>query len=102
MWAPETSTLDSMRTYYNFIERNDVCYLLDTFKERPERMKTQFGAFICWKDITKPIPGPLYTIKIKHSAKKQILHEISEFGWKPETVFPDLYGNWLERILNSS
>ena len=88
MWAPETNTLDSTLTYYNFMGRNDVCYLLESYQNKPERMKSQFGAFLSWQDITEPIPGPLYTIRIKHSAKKQILSEINKFGWEPESLFP--------------
>lgn len=102
LWAPEAKDIDSILTFYNFIGRNDVCYLLETFEDQPARMKAQFGAFLCWQDITKPLPGPQYTIRIKHSAKKRILNEISKFGWKPEKLFPDLYGIWLKENLNSS
>ncbi len=41
-------------------------------------------------------------MKIKNSAKKPILYEISKLGWNPEILFPDLYGDWLKNNLNLS
>lgn len=101
MWAPITNSLDSAIKYYNFMKRNDVCYLLESYQDKPERMVSQHGAFLSWKEITDHIPSPLYTIKIKHSSKKQILREIYKLGWTAESLFPDLYGNWLSRNLQN-
>ena len=102
LWAPETNSMDSILKYYNFMERDDVCYLLDTYKKRSKRMKSQLGRFICWQDPTQPIPVPLYIIRIKHSAKKQILREIRKYGYSPEKLFPDLYGVWIDNKISNS
>lgn len=45
-WAPVANSVDSALTHYNFIRRNDVCYLIETYEDKPERMKAQFGAFL--------------------------------------------------------
>jgi len=96
LWSPETNTLESILEYYNFINRSDVCYLIDSFKSKPKRMESQLGGFLCWKDLSKQIPGPLFVIKVKKRAKKKILKGIAKFGWATKKLFPDLFGDWLK------
>ncbi len=102
LWSPEVETLDSILGYYNFMSRSDVCYLIETYTNMPQRMNSQFGAFLCWQNPIDKIPGVLFVIKIKNTAKKRILQEIAELGWTSEKLFQDLYGNWLSSIINKS
>jgi len=102
LWSPETNTLESILEYYNFIKRSDVCYLIESFESKPKRMKSQLGAFLCWREPSDPIPGLVCVIKIKNSAKKKIFNEIIEYGWTPEELFPDLFGDWLKMTINYS
>jgi len=79
MWAPEVKSLEEILSYYDFMSRDDVCYVLETYNST-QRMRAQFGVFICWTDPIQIIPAPVYVIKVKGSAKVRILNEIVGLG----------------------